>query len=68
MEQKIFYKKVGFLPCSLCSHRTANPMPKNGFAIFGLCPPTTQIHKIEREWIKGESKQKDVGNNIIKTQ
>ena len=30
-------------PCSLCSHRTANSTPKNGYAIFRLCPPTTQI-------------------------
>jgi len=29
------------LPCSLRSHRTANPRPKMGFAIFRLCPPTT---------------------------
>jgi len=30
------------LPCSLRSHRTANPRPKMGFAIFRLCPPTTR--------------------------
>jgi len=30
------------LPCSLRSHRSANPRPKMGFAIFRLCPPTTQ--------------------------
>jgi len=29
------------LQCSLRSHRTANPRPKMGFAIFRLCPPTT---------------------------
>jgi hypothetical protein len=29
------------LPCSLRSHRTANPRPKMGFAIFRLYPPTT---------------------------
>jgi len=33
-------------PCSLRSHRTANPTLKNGFAIFKLCPPTTQIHAL----------------------
>ena len=30
------------LPCSLRSHRIANPRPKMGFAIFRLCPPTTR--------------------------
>ena len=30
------------LPCSLRSHRTTNPRPKMGFAIFRLCPPTTR--------------------------
>ena len=29
------------LPCSLRSHRIANPRQKMGFAIFLLCPPTT---------------------------
>jgi len=33
--------KSWLLPCSLRSHRTANPRPKIGFAIFRLCPPTT---------------------------
>ena len=40
--QKIFL--VGWLlPCSLRSHRTANPRPKMGFTIFRLYPPTTLI-------------------------
>jgi len=40
MEQKYFTN--GWLsPCSLRSHRTANPRPKIGFAILRLCPPTT---------------------------
>jgi len=30
------------LPCSLRSHRIANPRPKIGFAIFRLYPPTTR--------------------------
>ena len=30
------------LPCSLHSHRIANPRPKMSFAIFRLCPPTTR--------------------------
>jgi len=36
-------------PCSLRSHRTTNPTPKNGFAIFRLCPPTTQIQADTRK-------------------
>ena len=35
-------------PCSLRSHRIANPPLKNGFAIFKLCPPTTQIQANSR--------------------
>jgi len=40
MAQKYFIDSW-LLPCSLRSHRTANPRPKMGFAIFRLCPPTT---------------------------
>jgi len=40
MGQKYFIDSW-LLPCSLRSHRTANPRPKIGFAIFRLCPPTT---------------------------
>ena len=37
------------MPCSLCSHRTANPRPKIGFAIFRLCPPATlQVAELDR--------------------
>ena len=42
MEQRYFIESW-LLPCSLRSHRTANPRPKMGFAIFRLCPPTTLI-------------------------
>ena len=42
MEQRCFINSW-LLPCSLRSHRTANPAPNNGFAIIRLCPPTTQI-------------------------
>jgi len=41
MVQKYFIDSW-LLPCSLRSHRTANPRPKIGFAIFRLCPPTTR--------------------------
>jgi hypothetical protein len=40
MEQRYFINSW-LLPCSLRSHRIANPRPKMGFAIFRLCPPTT---------------------------
>ena len=40
MEQG-FFVESWLLPCSLRSHRIANPHPKMGFAIFRLCPPTT---------------------------
>jgi len=40
MVQK-YFTESWLLPCSLRSHRTANPRPKMGFAIFRLCPPTT---------------------------
>jgi len=40
MEQE-YFKYSWLLPCSLRSHRTANPRRKMGFAIFRLCPPTT---------------------------
>jgi len=40
MEQE-YFKDSWLLPCSLRSHRTANPRPKMGFAIFRLCPPAT---------------------------
>ena len=43
------------LPCSLRSHRTANPRPKMGFAIFRLCPPTTLKCERTRRKIKVES-------------
>jgi len=36
-----YFSDSWLLPCSLRSHRTANPRPKMGFAIFRLCPPTT---------------------------
>ena len=36
-----YFKDSWLLPCSLRSHRTANPRPKMGFAIFRLCPPAT---------------------------
>jgi len=41
--QQIFFQFIGrwLLPCSLRSHRIANPRPKMGFAIFRLYPPTT---------------------------
>jgi len=42
MEQKYFIDSW-LLPCSLRSHRIANPRRKMGFAIFRLCPPTTLI-------------------------
>ena len=38
MEQK-YFKDSWLLPCSLRSHRIANPRPKMGIAIFRLCPP-----------------------------
>ena len=41
MVQKCFIESW-LLPCSLRSHRTANPRRKMGFAIFRLCPPTTR--------------------------
>jgi len=37
-----YFLNSWLLPCSLRSHRTANPRPKIGFAIFRLCPPTTR--------------------------
>jgi site-specific DNA-methyltransferase (adenine-specific) len=40
IEQKYFIDSC-LLPCSLRSHRIANPRPKMSFAIFRLCPPTT---------------------------
>jgi len=46
MEQRYFIDSW-LLPCSLRSHRTANPRPKMGFAIFRLCPPTTLIQVLE---------------------
>ena len=39
---KRYFIDSWLLPCSLRSHRTANPRPKMGFAIFRLCPPTTR--------------------------
>jgi hypothetical protein len=36
-----YFSESWLLPCSLRSHRTANPRRKMGFAIFRLCPPTT---------------------------
>ena len=41
MEQRNF-KDSWLLPCSLRSHRIANPRPKMGFAILRLCPPTAR--------------------------
>jgi len=40
MEERNFIDSW-LLPCSLRSHRIANPRQKMGFAIFRLCPPTT---------------------------
>jgi len=45
MVQKYFINSW-LLPCSLRSHSTAHPKPKNGCAIFRLCPPTTQIQAL----------------------
>ena len=36
-------------PCLLRSHRIAHPTPKNSFAIFRLCPPSTQIQANNRK-------------------
>jgi len=60
MMQKYFFDNW-LLPCSLRSHRTANPRPKIGYAIFRLCPPTTlrvrevaitKFQKIKNELLK----------------
>jgi hypothetical protein len=40
MEQR-YFTNSWLLPCSLRSHRIANPRTKMGFAIFRLCPPAT---------------------------
>ena len=45
MVQRYFIESW-LLPCSLRSHRTADPRQKMGFAIFRLCPPTTQIQAL----------------------
>jgi len=36
-----YFTESWLLPCSLRSHRTVNPRPKMGFAIFRLYTPTT---------------------------
>jgi len=51
MEQRYFIDSW-LLPCSLRSHRIANPRPKMGFAIFRLCPPTTRQAGGAREFKK----------------
>jgi len=39
-----YFIESWLLPCSLRSHRIANSRQKMGFAIFRLCPPTTQMY------------------------
>ena len=40
------------LPCSLRSHRIANPRPKMGFAIFGFAhpPPDKRVEQENLQW------------------
>ena len=42
MTQRYFINSW-LLPCSLHSHRTANPRPKMASLFLGFTPPTTQI-------------------------
>jgi len=53
MAQKNFINSW-LLPCSLRSHRTAIPRPKMGFAIFRLCPPTTQTQANARKRLNAQ--------------
>jgi len=56
------------LPCSLRSHRTANPTPNNGKAIIRLCPPTTQIQALQRDNNNERLKTVHLQKKIAKTQ
>ena len=49
MKQRNFINSW-LLPCSLRSHRTANPRQKMDCAIFRLCPPTTLIQMNSRNY------------------
>ena len=60
MEQR-FFKNSWLLPCSLRSHRTANPTPQNGLRHFSALP--THHPKMAVNTVVNESQSLQVEEN-----